>query len=147
MATFIKAGFWETLCQKCTGYRGWFNLDKFVEDKINASGGGYKVYTALLTQEGTDAPVATVLENTLGANITYTRLNEGDYNIVTDGIFPDGKTWASAISTNYNGNQVWLAIGRISDTECHLYSNTPLGIFVDMNTEGDYVSIEIRVYP
>lgn len=26
----------------------------------------YKVYTALLTQTGTDAPVATVLENTLG---------------------------------------------------------------------------------
>ena len=26
----------------------------------------YKVYTALLTQSSTDAPVATVLENTLG---------------------------------------------------------------------------------
>ena len=31
----------------------------------------YKVYTALLTQTGTDAPVATVLQNTLGFNIVW----------------------------------------------------------------------------
>ena len=31
----------------------------------------YLVYTALLTQSGTDAPVATVLENTLGGTVTW----------------------------------------------------------------------------
>ncbi len=37
-------------------------------DLMSAAGGAsYDVYTALLTQTGTDAPVATVLENTLGA--------------------------------------------------------------------------------
>jgi hypothetical protein len=31
----------------------------------------YKVYKALLTQSGTDAPVATVLQNTLGGGNIY----------------------------------------------------------------------------
>ena len=34
---------------------------------------GYTVYTALLTQAGTAAPVATVLQNTTGGTITWTR--------------------------------------------------------------------------
>ena len=38
----------------------------------------YKVYTALLTQSGTNAPVATVLENTLGGEIVWSRINPGD---------------------------------------------------------------------
>lgn len=33
----------------------------------------YQVYTALLTQSGTDTPVATVLQNTIDDNITITR--------------------------------------------------------------------------
>ena len=45
------------------------------------SGGSatYKVYTALLSQSGTDAPVATVLENTLGETPTMVRNSAGDY--------------------------------------------------------------------
>ena len=35
--------------------------------------GGYKVYTALLTQAGTAAPVATILQNTTGATFTWAR--------------------------------------------------------------------------
>jgi hypothetical protein len=27
MATFIKAGFWQRLCNPCEGYEGWLNLD------------------------------------------------------------------------------------------------------------------------
>ena len=41
----------------------------------------YKVYTALLTQTGTNAPVATVLENTLGYEPIYTYGNVGNYGI------------------------------------------------------------------
>ena len=41
----------------------------------------YKVYTALLTQSGTSAPVATVLENNTGLNITYQYLLVGKYAI------------------------------------------------------------------
>lgn len=39
----------------------------------------YKVYTALLTQSGTDDPIATVLENTLGGPVTWSYESAGDY--------------------------------------------------------------------
>ena len=32
MSTFIKAGFWKELCNPCTGYKGWLDLTKFVQD-------------------------------------------------------------------------------------------------------------------
>lgn len=38
----------------------------------------YKVYTALLTQSGTDAPVATVLENTLGRRYCLVKVRYRD---------------------------------------------------------------------
>jgi hypothetical protein len=48
----------------------------------------YKVYTALLTQSGNDAPVATVLENTIG-NIVWSRTSDGVYYATLVGAFPD----------------------------------------------------------
>ena len=41
----------------------------------------YKVYTALLTQSGTSAPVATVLSNPSALVITFTRLSAGLYTL------------------------------------------------------------------
>lgn len=34
MATFIKAGFWQKLCDPCDGYKGWLNLDKLITDVV-----------------------------------------------------------------------------------------------------------------
>jgi hypothetical protein len=34
MSTFIKAGFWEQLCKPCKGYKGWLNLDEFVNSRV-----------------------------------------------------------------------------------------------------------------
>ena len=59
---------------------------------INNSGGGasYLVYTALLTQSGTDAPVATVLENTIGT-VSWSRTSSGSYILTSDGLFTSNK--------------------------------------------------------
>lgn len=46
----------------------------------------YKVYTALLTQTGTNAPTAIVLENTLGFEPTITYQNIGIYYVVISNI-------------------------------------------------------------
>ena len=54
-----------------------------------------KVYRALLTQTGTDAPVATVLENTLGGDVVWTRGLTGIYFGTLAGAFPSGKTYVS----------------------------------------------------
>jgi hypothetical protein len=116
-------------------------------------GGGtesYKVYTALLTQTDEDAPIAIVLENTLGATLSYSRTNIGQYVITTTGTFPQDKTWAVINTPSYDGNGPFaLQIGRISDTECHIYSYQTFPsstALVDLGTGADRVSIEIRVY-
>ena len=53
---------------------------------------GYKVYTALLTQSGTAAPVATVLENTLGGAVVWSRINTGAYYFQLPQFFNRDKT-------------------------------------------------------
>jgi hypothetical protein len=50
-----------------------------------------KVYKALLTQSGTDAPVATVLENTLG-KVVWGYDSVGAYTATLDDAFVDNKT-------------------------------------------------------
>jgi hypothetical protein len=49
----------------------------------------YKVYIAKLTQVGTDAPIPTVLTNTLGGELVWTRDGEGAYLGTLVGGFPD----------------------------------------------------------
>lgn len=51
-----------------------------IEDNIK-----YKTYRAIVTQTGTNDPVATVLQNTLGETITWNRQGPGDYNLVKTG--------------------------------------------------------------
>ena len=55
----------------------------------------YKVYTALLSQSGTNAPVATVLENTLGGDIVWSREDSGIYIGTLNEGFVLGKTFLS----------------------------------------------------
>ena len=107
---------------------------------INAGfAGGYKVYTALLTQEVGAAPVATVLQNTIGGTITWTRPGTaGVYTAtIADGVFTANKTMVfinngSASSTN---NIEWA-------------SNTTTTVIIDTTADSVLAaaSIEIRVY-
>jgi hypothetical protein len=107
----------------------------------------YKVYTALLTQTGEDAPVAIVLENTLGATLSYSRVGQGEYIITTSDTFPQDTTWAVINTPSYNGNGPFaLQIGRISNTECIIYAYRLSDTLEDLETDGDRVSVEIRVY-
>jgi len=101
--------------------------------------GGYKVYTALLTQEVGAAPVATVLQNTIGGTITWTRPGTaGVYTAtIADGVFTANKTMVfinngSASSTN---NIEWA-------------SNTTTTVIIDTTADSVLAaaSIEIRVY-
>jgi hypothetical protein len=46
-----------------------------------ASKSKYQVYTAQLTQSGTSAPIATVLENTLETTVTFAYTSVGNYSI------------------------------------------------------------------
>jgi len=71
------------------GVTTWADLD-YWSPSSNA-----KRYVALLTQTGTDAPVATVLENTLGGEVVWTYNGPGDYTGTLAGAFPANKTGAA----------------------------------------------------
>lgn len=65
-----------------------------------------KRYVALLTQTGTDAPVATVQGTpTIGGDVTYGFDFENDnyYEVLSDGLFPLGKT-SIVMGSNFNGS-------------------------------------------
>lgn len=105
----------------------------------------YKVYTALLSQSGTSAPTATVLENTLGGTIVWTRSNTGQYVGTLTGAFTDQKTIifvnrsnpsATAFDTNMAANVI-----NINTVGYTTFSNSA---YVDGQTNS--ASIEIRVY-
>ena len=112
---------------------------------LKADGGvtvGYKVYTALLSQTGTNAPTAIVLENTLGT-ISFSYNGVGDYAINSSALFTADKT--VLFIQGSNDGDINSAI--ISDK---LYHNT--SSIINCITSGsangtlNKTSIEIRVY-
>lgn len=57
-----------------------------------SGGPTYKIYRALLTQTGTDPPVVTVLQNTLGGTVAWTYVTTGAYRAALTGVFTLDKT-------------------------------------------------------
>jgi len=105
----------------------------------------YKVYTALLTQSGVTAPVATVLENTIGA-ITLTYSAPGEYYITSSSLFTTGKVYA-VITNN------WDAFDTGSIMTMTLTPQSASSIYIRTgNVDSHYDDIlnntafEIRVY-
>ena len=146
MATFIKAGFWEKLCQKCTGYKGWLNLDQFVKDNSSLP---YKVYTAVIYQDGSaSVPTVNVLQNTLGSTPTWVYSNTGAYKIDLQLGNLDATKTPCFITLDPNTSSFFGYLGLFNDTPP---TNFVLLTTYDENGQilelGGYASIEIRVYP
>ena len=104
-------------------------------------GGGvpYLVYVALLTQSGENAPVATVLENTLGGNLIWAYQSPGNIEATLMGAFPSGKTFVFCQKAGINEKD--YEILRTSDNTIALLNDSG-----DVSTIHDR-AIEIRVYP
>jgi hypothetical protein len=103
----------------------------------------YKVYTALLTQVGTSAPVATVLENTLGFSIgTWIYNLPGEYRVYKPELNIANKVALFIGQTGYNN-----AIFHFYQQGDNLYLETRDS---SGNKANDLISfpvtIEIRVY-
>ena len=111
---------------------------------------GTKMYTALLSQSGTDAPVATVLQNTLGGTVVWARTGVGVYTATLAGAFTENKTFLpnvfilsdSGIPTGS------IVVSRFSPNIIKLESFNNAG---DPEEIGIYLlnpfSIQIIVYP
>ena len=115
-----------------------FSIDS-IAGFANSYSLGYTVYTALITQSGTTAPVATTLQNTTGKTFTYARTSGGDYTITaSSSLFTADKTivFLNGGSAENNHDVAW---DRASDTVINLGTHNSDGKF----TAG---SIEIRIY-
>jgi len=107
----------------------------------------YTTYVAMLNQSGTDAPVATVLQNTMSAAIVWSRSGQGEYTGTLAGAFTNDKTFIlfsrgdidESIETNYLCDASNITANTIN------IGTSAAGSFSDgllVNT-----MIEIRVYP
>jgi hypothetical protein len=120
----------------------WYTM----QDVIDTVGGGasYRVYTALLTQNGTAAPVATVLENTIGVmGLFYSY--PGNYSITSvefNGYADYGKV--AILFTNGGG-------GYFTNTQYvppinGITIRTSNNLATDANNLMQNATIEIRLY-
>jgi len=109
----------------------------------------YKVYTALLHQTGTNAPIPEIVENTLGQNIIWTRDNIGAYYGNFDTYIPNN----NEVIVFVNGSRDDIVVSAFFDSgEINLLKRQ---LYVDFQLEEygyngidnfQFVYIEIRVY-
>lgn len=102
----------------------------------------YLVYTALLTQVGTNAPTAIVLQNTLGGTLVWSYISTGRYNVTLTNVFTNNKTAVFfgpilANDVEYTRDFSSTSVVRINTADGGVLTNELLD-----NTE-----FEIRVYP
>lgn len=116
-------------------------MDAIVE--ASASSASYLLYTALLSQSGTDAPVATVLENTLGGTVVWTREDDGQYRGTLSGAFPFETTVIFMMNTS--GSLASQLTAFPADGDSVLVYSGSSGSLSDEQLSS--TSIEIRVYP
>lgn len=130
-------------CDTSCGCNGENVTPEWVNNTTSES--GYRSYVALMSQTGTAAPTATILENSLG-DIVWTRNTTGIYYGTLNGAFPIEKTFALSIQgggydtevLNGGGGDLYNLV-RLNDNQIVL--STPAG-----DSVFNYSPIEIRVY-
>ena len=108
----------------------------------------YKSYVAIISQGGTGAPTATVLENSLGGTVSWSRSNTGEYSATTSGLFTISKTVifmqvSGSLGSNWG---IQYVVGALDVNTIYLL--TQLGDSSSTNRDGilNQAPIEIRVY-
>lgn len=127
------------------------NLDNAVNgfqlyEAFRKLAGPYKVYTATMTQTGTNAPTVTILHNTIG-NIVWTRTAEGNYIGTLTGAFPVGK--AFGINTVSSVGSVVSMVPQGSADTFRIQTGTgnpSSGSLAFADGRLSNTAIEIRVY-
>jgi hypothetical protein len=119
---------------------------RYYSGSLTGGGASYLVYTAIINQTGSSAPVANVLENTLGGTVVWSRNTAGDYACTLSGAFTSGKTTIHPEPVGLYVSNLGIPIyGGLTDVNsCALY--TPSGN--DFDADGiTNLFFEIRVYP
>ncbi len=112
-------------------------------DTIPKDNRAYRVYVAIVTQSGTSAPVAVVLENTLGGTPVWSYNQVGWYNFNFAGITQDSTI---VLYGNIGGQAAGdpYTISHYTDVGTIAFYSFYLGSYRD----GDFIKvpIEIRLY-
>jgi len=137
------------LITKVTNPDGAPAVDNMTIDELKSLlNGGVKVYRALLSQSGTDAPVATVLENSLGGTLVWTRASAGTYDGTLAGVFASRKVFMVLASTRMSFNGGNQTVNLENDDVVEIFTSDENGDAADGHLNaviGD--GIEILVYP
>jgi len=104
----------------------------------------YKVYTALLTQIGTNNPTIDILENTLTTPLTLTRLSVGSYLLAGTEAFPLDKTFIG-ICNKTNSSTLNLTLQQNNFDNSNILITTKNGTISSDNMLFK-TPLEIRVY-
>ena len=102
-----------------------------------------KTYRALVSQSGTAAPTATVLENSLGGTVVWARGSAGTYTGTLTGAFTSAKTFImqpgetgtiaaikNVIAVRTNANVITVTTGAGGTLEDDVLSSFPIEILV-----------------
>lgn len=112
---------------------------------ISGTAAPYRVYTALLSQSDSSAPVATVLGNTLSADIIWTRISTGVYFGTLSGAFTNNLT---TVSCNYGiiSGDASIITGFRSNSNVVIVQTYKASDKTLSEMKGSLIFIEIRVY-
>ena len=99
---------------------------------------GVKVYRALLTQTNTDAPVATVLENTLGGDVVWTYNAEGTYI----GTLADAFSTSTVVQCSGVIIHAGILYGFIGSEQIDMTATYPQKEIVEHN--GEIIEVEYK---
>lgn len=128
-----------------TDVKHYFTKINEIIDWVNNIGTpSYKVYTALLNQENTDAPTTIILQNTIG-NILWSYNGNGNYYGNLTNAFDLNKTFV--LISQYSGGAglvVDFIAAEVLDSSTIVITTTTDNVFIDNLLHN--VSIEIRVY-
>ena len=137
----------------------WYDLINKLKDilkeLVGQDGGDsrpYKVYTALLSQSDTDAPVATVLENTFNVNFSFEYIHTGIYKLSSStNVFVANKTcfFADIVRDlgTYSTSEVLVTYDEITPNYINIHTvDTSDGVHTTANSVLNNTTIEIRVY-
>jgi len=115
-----------------------------VSDISSLTNIGYTVYTALITQAGTAAPVATVLQNTTGGTIAWTRNSTGRYVATISGAnFTANKTAVIVTSGGNSDKFLKPVVGSTSTIDIY---NIDTGNSAVSDIISATTTVEIRIY-
>lgn len=105
----------------------------------------YDVYTALLTQSGTSAPTATVLENTTGRTITWSRTGTGQYRGTISGSSLAANKVYIYLQQPYAFPRKFSSIVLSGGSTILLDTTDGVSTLADSHLTN--TSLEIRIYP